>query len=94
MPPDRWTSRIRRPRCENNWYANLDVLQMQELRQVGNANARPKRMVSDLTLGQRIVKEVVKGKSGGTSMLGDRTVNTRLRSDRRTSLPPIDAGGA
>ena len=41
-------------------YWNLGLLEVQELRQLRDENARPKRLVADLTLNRHILQEVVK----------------------------------
>jgi len=43
-------------------YANLGVLEVRELRQLRDENARLKRVVADLTLDRHILQEVVKKK--------------------------------
>jgi putative transposase len=43
-------------------YANLGVLEVRELRQLRDENARLKRLVADLTLDRHILQEVVKKK--------------------------------
>jgi putative transposase len=43
-------------------YANLGVLEIRELRQLRDENARLKRVVADLTLDRHILQEVVKKK--------------------------------
>lgn len=43
-------------------YANLGVLEVRELRQLRDENARLKRLVGELTLDRHILQEVVKKK--------------------------------
>jgi putative transposase len=44
-------------------YANLGVLEVRELRQLRDENARLKRLVADLTLDRHVLQEVIKKKS-------------------------------
>ena len=43
-------------------YANLGTLEMRELRQLREQNAKLKRLVADLTLDRHVLQEVVKKK--------------------------------
>ncbi len=43
-------------------YANLGVLELRELRQLRDENARLKRLVADLTLDRHVLQEVIKKK--------------------------------
>ena len=43
-------------------YANLGTLEMRELRQLREENAKLKRLVADLTLDRHVLQEVVKKK--------------------------------
>ncbi len=43
-------------------YANLGTLEMRELRQLREENAKLKRLVADLTLDRHVLPEVVKKK--------------------------------
>jgi putative transposase len=47
----------------HNWkklYGNLGLLEVRELRQLRDENARLKRLVADLTLDQHVLQEVIK----------------------------------
>lgn len=44
-------------------YANLGVLEVRELRQLREENARLKRLVADLTLDRHVLQEVIKKKT-------------------------------
>ena len=46
-------------------YGNLGLLEVRELRQLRDENARLKRLVADLTLDRHILQEVVKKRSDG-----------------------------
>lgn len=41
-------------------YANLGLLEVRELRQLRDENARLKRLVADLTLDRHVLQEVIK----------------------------------
>lgn len=43
-------------------YANLELLEVRELRQLRDENARLKRLVADLTLDRHVLQEVIKKK--------------------------------
>jgi putative transposase len=43
-------------------YANLGTLEMRELRQLRDENAKLKRLVADLTLDRHVLQEVIKKK--------------------------------
>jgi putative transposase len=43
-------------------YANLGTLEMRELRQLREENAKLKRLVADLTLDRHVLQEVIKKK--------------------------------
>jgi putative transposase len=43
-------------------YANLGVMEVRELRQLRDENARLKRLVADLTLDRHVLQEVIKKK--------------------------------
>jgi putative transposase len=43
-------------------YANMGILEVRELRQLRDENARLKRLVADLTLDRHILQEVIKKK--------------------------------
>ena len=43
-------------------YANLGLLEVRELRQLRDENARLKRLVADLTLDRHVLQEVIKKK--------------------------------
>ena len=43
-------------------YANMGLLEVRELRQLRDENARLKRLVADLTLDRHILQEVIKKK--------------------------------
>ena len=43
-------------------YADMSLLEVRELRQLRDENARLKRLVADLTLDRRILQEVIKTK--------------------------------
>ena len=43
-------------------YANLGVLELRELRQLRDENAKLKRLVADLTLDRHVLQEVIKKK--------------------------------
>ena len=43
-------------------YADMGLLEVRELRQLRDENARLKRLVADLTLDRRILQEVIKTK--------------------------------
>lgn len=43
-------------------YANLGILEVRELRQLRDENARLKRLVADLTLDRHVLQEVIKKK--------------------------------
>jgi len=43
-------------------YANLGLLEVRELRQLRDENARLKRLVADLTLDRHVLQEVIKRK--------------------------------
>jgi putative transposase len=43
-------------------YANLGILEVRELRQLRDENARLKRLVADLTLDRHVLLEVIKKK--------------------------------
>lgn len=44
-------------------YANLGLLEVRELRQLRDENARLKRLVADLTLDRHVLQEVIKKKT-------------------------------
>ena len=44
-------------------YANLGLLEVRELRQLREENARLKRLVADLTLDRHVLQEVIKKKT-------------------------------
>ena len=43
-------------------YANMGILEVRELRQLRDENARLKRLVADLTLDRHVLQEVIKKK--------------------------------
>ena len=43
-------------------YANMGLLEVRELRQLRDENARLKRLVADLTLDRHVLQEVIKKK--------------------------------
>ena len=43
-------------------YANLGILELRELRQLRDENAKLKRLVADLTLDRHVLQEVIKKK--------------------------------
>jgi putative transposase len=71
-----------------NWkkrYGNLGLLEVRELRQLRDENARLKRLVADLTLDRHVLQEVIKKKrSSHAQTPGHRTMDTRLLSAERT----------
>jgi putative transposase len=44
-------------------YANMGLLEVRELRQLRDENARLKRLVADLTLDRHVLQEVIKKRS-------------------------------
>ena len=47
-------------------YANMGLLEVRELRQLRDENARLKRLVADLTLDRHVLQEVIKKRSSHT----------------------------
>ncbi len=60
------------------WYGNLGLLEVRELRQLRDENARLKRLVADLTLDRHILQEVVKKRSSSRSSRRHCTMGTGL----------------
>jgi len=72
-----------------NWkkrYGNLGLLEVRELRQLRDENARLKRLVADLTLDRHVLQEVIKKRSSHAQTPGHRTMDTGLLSAERTSI--------
>jgi len=70
-----------------NWkkrYGNLGLLEVRELRQLRDENARLKRLVADLTLDRHVLQEVIKKRSSHAQTPGHRTMDTGLLSAERT----------
>jgi hypothetical protein len=67
-------------------YGNLGLLEIRELRQLRDENARLKRLVADLTLDRHILQEVVKKRSDHIQASGHRSMDTGLLPAQR---PPI-----
>jgi putative transposase len=67
-------------------YGNLGLLEVRELRQLRDENARLKRLVVDLTLDRHILQEVVKKRSDHGQASRHRSMDTGLLSAQR---PPV-----
>ena len=65
-------------------YADMGILEVRELRQLRDENARLKHLVADLTLDRHILQEVIKKRSSNTQTPGYRTMGTRLFSAEHT----------
>ena len=59
-------------------YANMGLLEVRELRQLRDENARLKRLVADLTLDRHVLQEVIKKRSSHAQTPRYRTMDTRL----------------
>ena len=57
-------------------YANMELLEVRELRQLRDENARLKRLVADLTLDRHVLQEVIKKRSSDPQTPGHRTMDT------------------
>jgi putative transposase len=55
-------------------YANLGTLEMRELRQLRDENAKLKRLVADLTLDRHVLQEVIKKRSSCDEAQGARSL--------------------
>src|SRR5262249_55132039 len=72
-------------------YGDLGLLEARELRQLRDENARPKRLVADLTLDRHVLQEVIeKRKSSDAPTTGHRAMDPRLSPDKRTTLVPAE----
>ena len=76
-------------------YGNLGLLEVRELRQLRDENARLKRLVADLTLDRHILQDVVKKRFSGLPAPRYCTMDTRLLSVERAAVLPAHrlAGG-
>jgi putative transposase len=61
MSAGRWGSAKRLNYVWKKRCADLDILEVCELRQLRDENARLKRLVADLTLDRHVLQEVIKG---------------------------------
>ena len=61
-------------------YANMGLLEVRELRQLRDENARLKRLVADLTLDRHVLQEVIKKRSSNAQTPRYRTMDTGLLS--------------
>ncbi|MEO7405250.1 MAG: transposase, partial [Burkholderiales bacterium] len=75
-------------------YANLGILEIRELRQLKEENARLKSLVADLTLDRHVLQEVIKKRSSRPARTRHRAVDSRLLSTKRASGMSPDAGEA
>ena len=75
-------------------YGNLGLLEVRELRQLRDENARLKRLVADLTLDRHILQEVcrksLKKRSDGLSTKRHRPMDPRLLQVERTAFLQTD----
>ena len=71
-------------------YGNLGLLEVRELRQLRDENARLKRLVADLTLDRHILQEVVKKRFSSRSSTRHCTIGTGLLSTERTAIVSAD----
>lgn len=62
------------------------ILEVRELRQLRDENARLKRLVADLTLDRHVLQEVIKKRSGDGQAPRYRTMDTRLLSVERAQV--------
>lgn len=67
-------------------FGNLGLLEVRELRQLRDENARLKRLVADLTLDRHVLQEVIKKRSERRQAPGYRPMDTRLLS---IEYPPV-----
>ena len=67
-------------------YTDMGILEVRELRQLRDENARLKRLVADLTLDRHVLQEVIKKRSEDRQATGDRTVDPRMLPDQHTAL--------
>jgi putative transposase len=67
-------------------YGNLALLEVRELRQLRDENARLKRLVADLALDRHILQEVVKKRSDHGQSSRHRSMDTELFP---AQLPPV-----
>jgi putative transposase len=65
-------------------YGNLGLLEVRELRQLRDENARLKRLVADLTLDRHVLQEVIKKRSNDVQTPGHRAMDTGLLPAERT----------
>ena len=56
-------------------YGNLGLLEVRELRQLRDENARLQRLVADLTLDRHVLQEVIKKRSSHAQTPGHRTMD-------------------
>ena len=67
-------------------YADMGLLEVRELRQLRDENARLKRLVADLTLDRHVLQEVIKKRFRDRQTTGDRTMDPRLFPDEHTAF--------
>jgi putative transposase len=67
-------------------YPSMGILEVRELRQLRDENARLKRLVADLTLDRHVLQEVIKKRSSNAPTQGYRTMDTGLLSAQHTTL--------
>jgi putative transposase len=72
-------------------YANLGVLELRELRQLRDENARLKRVVAELTLDRHILQEVVKKRSEAVATTRDCALDSRTIPAEQEALVPACA---
>jgi putative transposase len=67
-------------------YANMGLLEVRELRQLRDENARLKRLVADLTLDRHVLQEVIIKRSSDPQTPGRRTMRTGLLPTEHTKV--------
>ncbi len=67
-------------------YANMGLLEVRELRQLRDENARLKRLVADLTLDRHVLQEVIKKRSSHAQTSGHSTMDTGLLPAERAQV--------
>ena len=66
-------------------YASMGILEVRELRQLRDENARLKRLLADLTLDRHVLQEVIKKRSSHAQASGYCTMDTGLLSTEHTT---------